>query len=79
MADDKSGMVANACRTSFDPPTSSLPSLVFVVPDGKSAPLPLASYSLLRADGLIRSGNADRREPLIHVKRNGERPPASRG
>jgi HEAT repeat protein len=61
VADDKSGMVANACRGSFEPPSSSESALVFVVPDGRSAPLPQASYSLLRADGLIRSGNADRR------------------
>jgi len=61
VADDKSGMVAGACRSSFQIPTDTLPALVFVVPDGRSAPLPLASYSLLRADGLIRSGKADRR------------------
>jgi len=61
VADDKSGMVAIACRSLFQPPASSIPALVFIVPDGRSAPLPLAAYSLLRADGLIRSGVADRR------------------
>jgi HEAT repeat protein len=65
VADDKSGMVANACRTAFELPTTTLPGLVFVVPDGRSAPLPLASYSLLRADGLIRSGKADRRGAIF--------------
>jgi HEAT repeat protein len=65
VADDKSGMVANACRASFRAPSEPRPALVFVVPDGKSAPLPLASYSLMRADGLIRSGNADRRGAIF--------------
>jgi hypothetical protein len=65
VSDDKSGMVANACRASFHAPSDALPALVFVVPDGKSAPLPLASYSLMRADGLIRSGRADRRGAIF--------------
>jgi HEAT repeat protein len=64
-ADDKSGMVAVACSSSVEMPTSSLPQLVFVIPDGKTSPLPLASYSLLRADGLIRSGKADRRGAIF--------------
>jgi HEAT repeat protein len=68
VADDKSGMVSNACRASFQIPTEGLPALVFVVPDGKSVPMPLASYSLLRADGLIRSGKADRRGAVFEQK-----------
>jgi HEAT repeat protein len=61
----RSGMVATACSSRFELPASTLPELVFVVPDGKTAPLPLSSYSLLRADGLIRSGKADRRGAIF--------------
>ena len=39
--------------------------LVFVVPDGKSFPVPQAPYALLRADGFIRSGRADRRGAIF--------------
>jgi hypothetical protein len=68
VADDKSGMVANACRAMFPISADGLPALVFVVPDGRTAPMPLASYSLLRADGLIRSGKADRRGAIFEQK-----------
>ena len=61
LAEDKSGMVANACRAPVETPDRGSPVVVFVVPDGRSSPLPLAPYSLQRADGLIRSGVADRR------------------
>jgi HEAT repeat protein len=64
-ADDKSGMVATSCSSSFEMPASTLAELVFVVPDGKSSPLPLSSYSLQRSDGLIRSGKADRRGAIF--------------
>jgi len=65
VADDKSGLVANACRIAFSIPSESSPTLVFVVPDGKTSPTPLAAYSFLRADGLIRSGLADRRGAIF--------------
>jgi len=68
VADDKSGMVANACRETFQISADGLPALVFVVPDGKASPMPLASYSLLRADGLIRSGKADRRGAIFEQR-----------
>jgi hypothetical protein len=61
LAEDKSGMVANACRASGEPAERSSPVVVFVVPDGRSSPMPRAPYSLQRADGFIRSGIADRR------------------
>jgi len=61
VADDKSGMVAVACRAPTTILAGSSPSVVFVVPDGRTSPLPSAAYSLARADGLIRSGLADRR------------------
>lgn len=61
LAEDKSGMVANACRAPAETSDRGSPVLVFVVPDGRASPLPLAPYSLQRADGFIRSGIADRR------------------
>ena len=61
LAEDKSGMVANACRAPAEASDRGSPVVVFVVPDGRSSPLPLAPYSLQRADGFIRSGIADRR------------------
>jgi HEAT repeat protein len=61
LAEDKSGMVANACRAPAETPSRSSPVVVFVVPDGRSSPMPRAPYSLQRADGFIRSGVADRR------------------
>jgi HEAT repeat protein len=61
LAEDKSGMVANACRAAAETSDRGSAVVVFVVPDGRSSPLPLAPYSLQRADGFIRSGIADRR------------------
>jgi HEAT repeat protein len=61
VADDKSGLVAVACRARPLVLGGSSSTLVFVVPDGRASPLPSAAYSLARADGLIRSGLADRR------------------
>jgi hypothetical protein len=53
--------VAVACRSSFTRVTATTPAIVFVVPDGRAAPLELGAYSLQRSDGFIRSGIADRR------------------
>jgi HEAT repeat protein len=61
VADDRSGMVAVTCRTRPPAAAESSPSVVFIVPDGRAAPLASAAYSMVRADGLIRSGLADRR------------------
>ena len=41
--------------------------LVFVAPDGKDEPLGRAPYALLRADGLMRMGIADRRGALFEL------------
>ena len=58
-------MVANACRGLGQHSLETAPLLVFVVPDGKSFPVPQAPYSMLRADGFIRSGRADRRGAIF--------------
>nr|WP_240806802.1 HEAT repeat domain-containing protein [Polyangium spumosum] len=59
--EDRSAAVANRCARS----PSRLPGtddvLVFVAPDGKDEPLPRAPYALVREDGLLRMGIADRR------------------
>jgi hypothetical protein len=61
VAGDKSGLVASACRAARSLSSVTAPVLVMVVPDGRAAPLPSAPFALKRADGLIRSGLADRR------------------
>ena len=67
LADDKSGMVANACRAPAEEAGPSAPVLVFVVPDGMASPMPHAPYSLQRTDGFIRSGIADRRGGVFEL------------
>jgi HEAT repeat protein len=66
-ADDKSGRVASACGAAYAVPTGSSATAVFVVPDGRSSPVPLAPFALVRADDLIRSGLADRRGALLEL------------
>jgi cellulose synthase operon protein C len=61
VADDQSGMVATICGAQAPLPNGNEPMVVFVVPDGRTTPMPRAPFSVLRADGLIRSGLADRR------------------
>jgi HEAT repeat protein len=41
--------------------------VVYVVPDGRSAPLPRAPFTLVRADGLLRLGLADRRGEIFEA------------
>jgi hypothetical protein len=61
VAEDKSGLVADACGAAAAVPQGDDPVVVFIVPDGQSSPVPRAAFSIVRADGLIRSGIADRR------------------
>ena len=62
-AQDPSGRVALECAASASPqPLESVRDLaVLVVATGETAPAPQAPFSLVRADGLIRSGQSDRR------------------
>lgn len=62
-AQDPSGRVAVQCATSAPPATlESVPDVaVLVVGTGETVPSPQAPFSLVRADGLIRSGQCDRR------------------
>jgi HEAT repeat protein len=61
VADDKSGKVVRACREPVRYGAELQSVVIFVVPDGRSSPLPGAPYALLRPDGLIRAGLADNR------------------
>jgi hypothetical protein len=67
LAEDKSGMVANACRAPAEEAGPGAPVVVFVVPDGRASPMPHAPYSLERTDGFIRSGIADRRGAVFEL------------
>lgn len=64
-SDDKSSMVAARCSASPSRPSGSDDLLVFVVPDGRSLPVARAPFALVRADGLLRLGVADRRGALF--------------
>ncbi|TKD08317.1 HEAT repeat domain-containing protein [Polyangium fumosum] len=59
--EDRNATVANRCAR---PPVRTPGTddvLVFVAPDGKDEPLARAPYALVREDGLLRMGIADRR------------------
>ncbi len=58
---EPSGTVARRCRAT--PPVVATPGplLVYVLPDGASAPAPGSSFALLMSDGLLHLGGTDRR------------------
>jgi hypothetical protein len=58
---DASGLVAGRCQTRWAPPARTRATLVYVVPEGAESPRPGAAYAVLLADGLVRTGTADRR------------------
>jgi HEAT repeat protein len=65
-AEDPDGSVAAACAQ--DPTKiakTSEPVAIYVVPVGESAPLSRAPFALVRADGLMRLGVADRRGEIF--------------
>jgi len=64
-ADDKNATVASACEADARPSEGVDSVVVFVVPDGRNAPLGRAPYALVRPDGLMRLGVADRRGALF--------------
>jgi HEAT repeat protein len=67
-AEDRDGSVAAACATRKDQlPTSVEPVSVFVVPIGESSPVAKAPFALVRSDGLMRLGIADRRGQLFEA------------
>jgi HEAT repeat protein len=66
-SDDKNASVALRCARLALPTTAkeSDDVSVFVVPDGKNTPQARAPFALLRPDGLLRLGIADRRGELF--------------
>jgi hypothetical protein len=69
ISDEPDGSVAVACAAVPDRPASGNErSLVFVVPVGEAAPTPRAPFALLRPDGLVRHGVADRRGAVYEVR-----------
>lgn len=67
-AEDRDGSVAAACAAQKEPIAKSVePVSVFVVPIGESSPVPRAPFALVRADGLMRLGIADRRGQLFEA------------
>jgi HEAT repeat protein len=58
---DVSGSVVLACSNPPEPlPEAKDPVTVYVVPTGESSPVPGAPFALVRADGIMRLGVADR-------------------
>jgi hypothetical protein len=60
-SEDTNGSVASRCRRPLARAHGDAPVTVFVVPEGRTSPVPNAPFALLRADGMIRAGLADRR------------------
>ncbi|MCA9646292.1 MAG: HEAT repeat domain-containing protein [Polyangiaceae bacterium] len=59
---DPSSQVAVACEEAAEPiPSTEEPVTVFVVPLGQTKPAARAPFTLIRADGLLRTGLSDRR------------------
>jgi HEAT repeat protein len=65
--EDRDGSVVTRCARAFEPTTGTDDVTVYVVPDGRSAPQPRAPFTLVRADGLLRLGLADRRGEIYEA------------
>ena len=61
------GTTAEQDITPLPTPDGSDDVAVYVVPDGRNAPLPRAPFALVRADGLLRLGLADRRGEIFEA------------
>jgi HEAT repeat protein len=72
-SEERNATVASRCAHPEDGPAGVAPGGaldevgVFVVPDGRTAPMPRAPFALVRPDGLLRLGTADRRGALLEV------------
>jgi HEAT repeat protein len=65
--EERDAAVATRCGNPIPSPDGSDDVAVYVVPDGRNAPLPRAPFALVRADGLLRLGLADRRGELFEA------------
>lgn len=69
---DPAGAVAAACREALRPPTAAPAGspqtlVVFVSPDDGGAPIARAAYAIERPDGLLHTGNCDRRGAVVEL------------
>ena len=66
---DPSGAVAAECEPSTQSKavTGREPTLIVIIPAGRDTPSPAQPFALLRADGLIRLGDSDRRGQVFEV------------
>jgi hypothetical protein len=68
-ADEPDGSVAATCIESLDHPGEPIgPVTIYVVPEGRRHPVPRAPFALVRPDGLMRLGLADRRGVVREAK-----------
>jgi len=63
--EDRNAMVAARCARQPDGPSTTDDIGVFVAPDGRNVPMPRAPFALVRPDGFLRLGIADRRGELF--------------
>jgi HEAT repeat protein len=74
-SDERSGVVAGRCAVLLDglakprvaPSVASVETTIFVVPTGATSPAARAPFAVLRPDGLVRLGLADRRGATLEV------------
>jgi HEAT repeat protein len=68
---DPSGAVAGSCRDALRPPpgvdASTQALVVFIAPDDGGAPVARGAYAIERPDGLLHTGNADRRGAVVEL------------
>lgn len=66
--DERAARVAALCRRGEGAPeTGSAPIAIFVIPDGRTEPLPSAPFALKLPDGFVRLGMADRRGAILEM------------
>lgn len=66
--EERDAAVATRCGRAAPAATAARDDVVvYVVPDGRSAPMARAPFTLVRADGLLRLGLADRRGELFEA------------
>jgi HEAT repeat protein len=67
-SEDRSPEVAARCAAPAPPPPHGTDDVtIYVVPDGGSLPMPRAPFALVRPDGYLRLGLADRRGALFEA------------
>jgi HEAT repeat protein len=67
VSEERDAAVASRCAKPTPLPTGSEDVAVYVVPDGRNTPAPRAPFTLVRSDGLMRLGIADRRGAFFEM------------